>query len=59
MATIEPGSKIYTDEWKSYNNLSRNGYIHNTVNHTTNFVNILPTGEKMTQIWKLGSIEEI
>nr|XP_047133253.1 uncharacterized protein LOC124811524 [Hydra vulgaris] len=35
---IVPGSTIQSDEWASYNNLSNLGYIHSTVNHTTNFV---------------------
>lgn len=36
---IQSGSIITSDEWKAYNFLSSNGYIHNTVNHSTNFVN--------------------
>jgi hypothetical protein len=35
---VEPGSKIHTDEWKSYSRLERLGYEHYVVNHTNNFV---------------------
>ena len=35
---IQPGSIVTSDEWKAYNYLSTNGYIHLTVNHSTNFV---------------------
>jgi transposase-like protein len=33
LGSISPGTKIHTDELKSYNGLSRKGYTHNTVNH--------------------------
>jgi hypothetical protein len=35
---VEPGSKIHTDESKSYSRLERLGYEHYVVNHTNNFV---------------------
>ena len=35
---IHIGTKIITDCWKGYNDISENGYIHATVNHRYNFV---------------------
>jgi transposase-like protein len=36
---IEPGSIIISDCWKGYFNLNKYGYIHETVNHSKEFVN--------------------
>uniref|UniRef100_A0A158P4R1 ISXO2-like transposase domain-containing protein n=1 Tax=Tetranychus urticae TaxID=32264 RepID=A0A158P4R1_TETUR len=37
---ILPGTTIYSDCWKSYNNLDQyNFYSHDTVNHSKNFLN--------------------
>ena len=33
-ATFEPDSRIYTDDYKSYNSLEKTGYDHHTVNHS-------------------------
>lgn len=35
---VATGSEIHTDCWKGYTNLEKYGYIHKTVNHSTNFV---------------------
>jgi len=35
---VEPGTIIYSDEWKSYNGLHKIGYHHQTVNHSQAFV---------------------
>ena len=35
---ILPGSVIWSDMWKAYNQLSSAGYHHDTVNHSRNFV---------------------
>lgn len=32
------GTEIHTDCWKGYINLAKHGYVHKTVNHSTNFV---------------------
>lgn len=36
---ILPGTKIITDGWKAYNKLEEEGYIHECVNHSVEFVN--------------------
>ena len=36
---ILPGRKIMSDCWKSYDKLEEEGYIHDTVNHSIEFVN--------------------
>jgi len=33
-ARVLPASTIYTDDWKSYHGLGREGYVHGRVNHT-------------------------
>ncbi|KAG0440936.1 hypothetical protein DMUE_1409 [Dictyocoela muelleri] len=35
------GTLIWSDEWRSYNNVNRLGFNHERVNHTFNFVNSL------------------
>ena len=34
---VAPGSVIHTDLWRAYAELSDNGYVHRTVNHSMNF----------------------
>ena len=36
---IEPGMLIVSDCWKSYPNMYKHGYSHQTVNHSKEFVN--------------------
>jgi len=36
---VAPGSIIHTDQWRAYDALRNENYIHRTVNHSTNFVN--------------------
>ena len=33
-----PGTIIFSDEWASYQNIDKNLYLHDTVNHTLHFV---------------------
>ncbi|KAK6021604.1 hypothetical protein OSTOST_12719, partial [Ostertagia ostertagi] len=35
---ILPGTTIHTDYWKEANNIKNIGFVHETVNHTENFV---------------------
>lgn len=35
---VRDGSTIYTDCWKGYNNLTKEGFEHMTVNHSLHFV---------------------
>lgn len=30
---IEPGARVYSDSWRSFNPLADDGYVHRTVNH--------------------------
>ena len=34
---IEPGTTIYSDQWRAYNQLSQNGFNHEIVNHSLYF----------------------
>lgn len=34
---ILPGSIIYSDGWKAYNNLKKYGYKHKVINHSKHF----------------------
>ena len=36
---VQHSSVVFTDEWKGYIPLKSEGYIHETVNHSQNFVN--------------------
>lgn len=38
LESVNPGTKIITDCWRGYRDLSNIGFIHETVNHTFNFV---------------------
>ena len=35
---IRPGSIILSDCWKAYCNLDKHGYVHDSVNHSKEFV---------------------
>lgn len=35
---IQPGSVIYSDGWRAYNTLGQEGFLHESVNHSENFV---------------------
>lgn len=36
---ILPGSIIYSDSWRAYNNIEQHSFKHYTINHSENFVN--------------------
>ncbi len=37
---VQHGSVVVNDEWKRFMPLKSEGYIHETVNHSQNFVNL-------------------
>lgn len=36
---MQPGSVVVADEWSGYNQLKRNGLVHEKVNHSNNYIN--------------------
>jgi transposase-like protein len=51
-AAVEPGSKLYTDELRSYRGLSPD-YLHETVDHTIEYVNGRVHTNGMENFWSL------
>ena len=45
--SITEGSLIHTDGWKGHTGYEKIGYKHDSVNHRTNFVQILDDGKKV------------
>jgi len=41
------GTTIHSDQWKAYSKLPDHGYVHETVNHSVNFID--PTSGAHTQ----------
>lgn len=50
---IKPGSKIVSDQWQVYKNISMNDFEHKTVNDRLNFINPLALGHtlQIEQLW--------
>ena len=46
---VRPGSIVYTDAHRSYNQLTAKGYTHHVINHSANFVRQLPGVSVHTQ----------
>jgi hypothetical protein len=54
---VEIGSILATDQWAGYNRLSSIEYLHDTVNHSENFVNP-ETGVNTQQIEATWSVKK-
>lgn len=54
-AHVGPSSVVVSDEWKGYSRVEKNGFVHETVCHKTNFVN--PNTGYNTQAVKRAWIE--
>lgn len=51
---VEQGSRIVTDCWAAYNDLQEHGFVHETVNHSENFIDP-DTGantQKVENLWR-------
>jgi len=35
---IEPGSTVHSDKWRAYSTLKNYGFLHQTVDHSKNFI---------------------
>ena len=55
---IQSGSIVTSDEWKAYNFLNSNGYIHFTVNHSTNFVDPITKAhtQRIESMWAAAKL---
>lgn len=51
---IAPGSIIYSDCWRAYNDLKNENYTHQTVNHSENFVdpNTKVHTQNIERLWR-------
>ena len=51
---VSSSTTIYTDKWAAYRSLSLNGYQHDTVNHTYNFVDLTTSvhTQNVESMWK-------
>lgn len=58
---VKPKTKIITDRWKGYNNITKKDYQHLTVNHSVNFVD--PTTKEHTNtiesVWGKVSLRKV
>lgn len=55
-SNVEKNSTVVSDEWAGYNRLSQHGYVHETVNHSRNYINPV-TGfhtQAIERAWKEG-----
>lgn len=50
---IERGSKIYTDQWPGYDGLTKEQYIHETVNHMQEYVRGQVHTQGIENFWSL------
>ena len=53
------GSKLISDEWKSYNDIGKCGYKHHTVRHCENFLDPATDGStnRVEGMWKIAKFE--
>ena len=53
------GSKLISDEWKSYNDIGKCGYKHYTVRHCENFLDPATDGStnRVEGMWKIAKFE--
>lgn len=54
-AEVNIGSTVHSDEWKAYKGLGNVGYVHQSVNHSKNFVD--PTTGAHTQLIERSWVE--
>jgi hypothetical protein len=52
---VEPGTRVISDGWKAYKNVSQHGFSHNSVNNSLNFVD--PTDptvhtQRVERMWR-------
>jgi transposase-like protein len=50
---IEQGSEVFTDGWSGYDRLLLHGYLHQVINHTTEYVNGQIHTQGLDNFWSL------